>query len=221
MTRKCFLHCLAHCEENASVTVTWIPFTKGQWYGTLMGSLVVIVVIVSSHRLSSKQSPCRWFETPRRHCNNVEDDSIYRCHLILRLQPYFGFVRTSLCNSTGDPIVEIRRSYDRLISTIGFPIMVRRHLYIESGSWLLGIVALGPLTEVYAPDVVEQKNYPNGILRPMAGTLRPAPWASTKHKTAMVGLGIDMIEPHMYITQWYHRRVYVKTTVMITGVLHA
>ena len=30
--------------------------------------------------------------------------------------------------------MEIRRSYDRLISTMGFPILVRRHLYIESGS---------------------------------------------------------------------------------------
>ena len=29
--------------------------------------------------------------------------------------------------------MEIRRSYDRLISTMGFPILVRRHLYIESG----------------------------------------------------------------------------------------
>ena len=26
-------------------------------------------------------------------------------------------------------------SYDRLISTMGFPILVRRHLYIESGPW--------------------------------------------------------------------------------------
>ena len=37
--------------------------------------------------------------------------------------------------SIGNPIVEIRRSYDRLISTMGFPILVRRHLYIESGPW--------------------------------------------------------------------------------------
>ena len=37
--------------------------------------------------------------------------------------------------SIGNPIVEIRRSYDRLISTMGFPIPVRRHLYIESGPW--------------------------------------------------------------------------------------
>ena len=29
--------------------------------------------------------------------------------------------------------MEIRRSYDRLISTIGFPILIRWHLYIESG----------------------------------------------------------------------------------------
>ena len=29
--------------------------------------------------------------------------------------------------------MEIRRSYDRLISTMGFPILVRRHLYIELG----------------------------------------------------------------------------------------
>ena len=29
--------------------------------------------------------------------------------------------------------MEIRRSYDRLISTMGFPILVRRYLYIESG----------------------------------------------------------------------------------------
>ena len=44
-------------------------------------------------------------------------DSIKRCHL----------------TSIGNPIVEIRRSYDRLISTMGFPILVRWHLYIESG----------------------------------------------------------------------------------------
>ena len=29
--------------------------------------------------------------------------------------------------------MEIRRSYDRLISTMGFPILVRQHLYTESG----------------------------------------------------------------------------------------
>ena len=33
--------------------------------------------------------------------------------------------------------MEIRRSYDRLISTMGFPILVRWHLYFESGPWCL------------------------------------------------------------------------------------
>ena len=37
--------------------------------------------------------------------------------------------------SIGNPIVEIRRSQDRLISTMGFPILVRQHLYIELGPW--------------------------------------------------------------------------------------
>ena len=37
----------------------------------------------------------------------------------------------------GNPIVEIRRSYDRLISTMGFPILIRWHLYIESGLRIL------------------------------------------------------------------------------------
>ena len=35
--------------------------------------------------------------------------------------------------SIGNPIVEIRWSYDRLISTMGFHILVRWDLYIESG----------------------------------------------------------------------------------------
>ena len=46
-------------------------------------------------------------------------DSIWRCHL----------------TSIGNLVMEIRRSYGRLISTMGFPILVRWHLYIESGPW--------------------------------------------------------------------------------------
>ena len=46
-------------------------------------------------------------------------DSILRCRL----------------TGIGNPIVEIRRSHDRLISTMGFPILERRHLFIESGPW--------------------------------------------------------------------------------------
>ena len=37
--------------------------------------------------------------------------------------------------------MEIRRSWDRLISTMGFPILVRLHLYIESGPWItIGVI---------------------------------------------------------------------------------
>ena len=34
-------------------------------------------------------------------------------------------------------LVEIRGSYDRLILTMAFPMLVRRHRYIESGPWQL------------------------------------------------------------------------------------
>ena len=56
-------------------------------------------------------------------------DSIKRCHL----------------SSIGNPIVEIRRSYDRLISTMGFPILVRWHHFIESGPrGIYPCIAVGP-----------------------------------------------------------------------------
>ena len=48
--------------------------------------------------------------------------------------------------SIGNPIVEIRRSYDRLMSTMRFPIVVRRHLYIESGPWALCLLKDGLIT---------------------------------------------------------------------------
>ena len=51
------------------------------------------------------------------YCRHLSPDSIWRCRL----------------TSIGNPIVEIRRSYDCLISTMGFPILARRCLYIESG----------------------------------------------------------------------------------------
>ena len=43
-------------------------------------------------------------------------DSIIRCHF----------------TSIGNPVVKIRRYYDRCISSMGFPILERWHLYIES-----------------------------------------------------------------------------------------
>ena len=46
---------------------------------------------------------------------------------------YLNIWRAGAWFSIGNPIVEIRRSYDRLISTKGFPILIRQHLHIELG----------------------------------------------------------------------------------------
>ena len=61
-------------------------------------------------------------------------DSVQRCRL----------------TSIGNPIMEIRRSADGLISTMGIPILVRWHLGIESGPsnaelWPLTILCLSQL----------------------------------------------------------------------------
>ena len=37
--------------------------------------------------------------------------------------------------SVSNPLVQIRLSSSHLISTMGFPILVRWHLYIASGPW--------------------------------------------------------------------------------------
>ena len=52
--------------------------------------------------------------------------------VVRRTEPWFNIKMLSY--QIENPIVEIRRSYDRLISTMGFPIRIRCHLYIESGS---------------------------------------------------------------------------------------
>ena len=119
-----------------------------------MRSFDVIFDFCLKKRLS-EQSWGWWFEMPScplwRHCNDykhepyrhthtslayrgnsncyhitmvafiLSPDSIWRCHL----------------TSTGNLVLEIRWSQDRLISTMGFPILVRWHLYIESGSLFL------------------------------------------------------------------------------------
>ena len=51
--------------------------------------------------------------------------------------------------------MEIRRSYNRLISTTGFPILVRWHLYTKSGPWL--IVVFTPYTSTKKDNVTERK----------------------------------------------------------------
>ena len=46
-----------------------------------------------------------------------------------------GIIKRYHLTSIGNAIMEIRRSYERLTSTMGFPILVRWHLFIESGPW--------------------------------------------------------------------------------------
>ena len=50
----------------------------------------------------------------------------------------------SICIMTriGNPIAEIRRSKDCLISTMGFSILVRQHFYCEFGPWMLVLLFL-------------------------------------------------------------------------------
>ena len=56
---------------------------------------------------------------------------------------------------SGNPIMEIRRSHDRLISIMGFPIPVRWHLYIESGPWLPRLfMHSGEVATAYATNAV-------------------------------------------------------------------
>ena len=61
-----------------------------------------------------------------------------KCETKTMVQPHLGADSIKRCplTSIGNPVVEIRRSYNRLISTMGFPLLVRRHHYIESGPWL-------------------------------------------------------------------------------------
>ena len=54
------------------------------------------------------------------------------CRLILSPEPR---VNIKNLTSIGNPVMEIQLSSDRLISTIGFHILVRWHLYTESGLW--------------------------------------------------------------------------------------
>ena len=68
---------------------------------------------------------------------SLENRTILSCTVNVNASSSLGAESIKRCHLTsiGNPIVEIRRSYDRLISTMGFPILVRRYLYIQSGPW--------------------------------------------------------------------------------------
>ena len=113
----------------------WCPFSPGRnlllchySYPWLLQTLVIFsngritrvenYVIYKEHRLYSTDSQKILISKWESHGNRV-------------LAQFKDMVFTSI----GNPIVEIRRSYGRLISTMGFPIhaLVRPYLYIESG----------------------------------------------------------------------------------------
>ena len=60
---------------------------------------------------------------------------MYMPALVMDSPPGLWFnIKKSHLTSIGNPIVEIKRSQDRLISAMGFAILVRWHIFIESGS---------------------------------------------------------------------------------------
>ena len=81
----------------------------------------------------------RGLEAARQTCRKM---NLWICNVTMPAWDYYMYpgpwfnIRCHL-TSIGNPIMEIRRSYDRLISTMGFPILVRYKLYIESGPWCL------------------------------------------------------------------------------------
>ena len=64
----------------------------------------------------------------------VELSSLQAVVTAIYLSPIQGANSIKICRlcSIGNPIVEIRWSFDRLVSTMEIPISVRRHYYIES-----------------------------------------------------------------------------------------
>ena len=81
---------------------------------------------------------CNDIDSSVQDCSNsianaLGADSIQRCHL----------------TRIGNSIVEIRRSNDRLISTNGFPTLVRWYLYIESGPWSYCSLVLNHLCDSF------------------------------------------------------------------------
>ena len=74
------------------------------------------------------------FQKPR---HGVAEQSLHTCMFHLRswveeAENWFNIKRCCMA-SIRNPIVEVRRFYDRLISTMGFPILARQYFYIESG----------------------------------------------------------------------------------------
>ena len=70
---------------------------------------------------------------------NLKSSMFYSCHDHDTMVNHPDSIKRCHLTSIGNPIVEIKWSYDRLISTMGFPILVRWHLHIESAPWCLKV----------------------------------------------------------------------------------
>ena len=115
-------------------------------------------------------------------------DSILRCHL----------------TSVGNPIVEIRRSYDRLISTMWFPILIRQHLYIESGTRIsfctmtLNIIISKSL--LYFPGANELSWRRSKYACQINSTLPRQPWSSSSPSPRWAPLWRGPVPPPYWST---------------------
>ena len=103
--------------------------------------------------------------------------------------------------------MEIRRSYDRLISTMGFPILVKWHLYIESG---------------VVPTACFHMFYINN-LHPVIITLHPVPQKGiiTKyHRYSLECLIIyqyEIVVLNLYLKSELHLQVHAKILARKAG----
>ena len=111
------------CRSVSIYTLEYIIFTTSRILIPICHSPRERVYTLANNmrKLYDIVQPQNWAQTPGA-------DSMYRCFL----------------DSIGIPTVEIRRSYDRLITTIRFPALIRWHMYIESGpvnkSWRAGML---------------------------------------------------------------------------------
>ena len=109
--------------QNGWRDLATVKETRKQVNESVLGMLIRKISILNIIRYvkiyDTKQNKATLFEeNTKLQCNkNTGSWFIIKCRL------------TSIRN----PNAEKRRSYDRLISAMGFPILVRRHLYIWSG----------------------------------------------------------------------------------------
>ena len=63
------------------------------------------------------------------------------------------------------PMLKIRRSWDRLILNMGIPLLVRRHLYIETAPWNLSFPGflIGSCPRCRAFNIIKHMNWTNVI----------------------------------------------------------